>query len=448
MKKTTLALILCFVLVVFAFASCAKKDKNETTTADPGTTPATTVVPTEPEATEPEATEPEATEHVHTPEDDFEVLSEATCSDPGLKVRYCLECGQEIEREVIPVNPNAHNVENWTGVEPTLLSQSGYRDGTCTRCNQQLHEDLVWAPTVYNSSSPSGPYYNSGKFLVSKSTEDIRGDNHFCPTEEDPDGNDLWFEYSFLWNESLLNRNGLAEMEVAGLWNADSNTHAMHGPLFYLYTRDGASTDCPFGGHFDYSTYMPGLSPAWSCAVDPGNGLPIYQAGWASPITEDDSPAIGEYGWHRLGVHFHQEVAEYNEEKGGVVYSGYHELYVDGVKVWVLTTNMQGRWSNSKKSWNTNDNKDLKSRNSLLWTAEYDGENWTYTENNVLVKLYTDSSINSAVEPMYVVVDDPQWTCGDGFKLNVEPVAEPEEATITLAEGVEVSGKVWFKIAD
>ena len=438
MKKTTLALILCFVLVVFAFASCAKNNKNEATTADPGTTPATTVVPTEPEATE-----PEATEHVHTPEDDFEVLSDATCSAPGLKVRYCLECGQEIEREEIPIDPNAHNVETWTGVEPTLLSQSGYRDGTCTRCNQQLHEDLVWAPAVYNTSNPSGPYYNSGKFIVSKSTEDIRGDNHFCPTEGDPDGNDLWFEYSFLWNESFANWIGLAEMEVAGLWNADGR-YAHHRPLFYCYMRDGVKDYCPYAAHFDYTTHMPGLGSG--VFLDPGNGQKIYLGGHDDVLTEESHPSLGEYGWHRIGVHFHQEVAEYDEAKGGTVYAGYHELFIDGVKVWKILSNIQGRWTDN--SWNTNSGKDMKSTNCMLWTAEYDGVNWTYSENNVSVKVYMDANLSSALGSVYVVVDDPIWTCGSGFALNVEPNPTPTETTITLAEGVEVPGTVYFKLAD
>ena len=129
-----------------------------------------------------------------------------------------------------------------------------------------------------------------------------------------------------------------------------------------------------------------------------------------------------------------------------MVYAGYHELFIDGVKVWVIVSNMQGNWKDG--AWNTNSNKDLKSRDSLLWTATYDGENWTYAENNVLVKVYMDASIRSTANPVYVVIDDLIWTCGDGFVLNVEPVTDPVETTVTLAEGVEVPGTIYFKLAD
>ena len=46
------------------------------------------------------------------------------------------------------------------------------------------------------------------------------------------------------------------------------------------------------------------------------------------------------------------------------------------------------------------------------------------------------------------MIDDVQWTCGDGFVRNVEPVATPAADTITLAEGVEVPAAIYFKLAD
>ena len=363
--KKTLALILMLVMVAFAFASCGKK-AADATTANQATAPATTAsgdstkasettgTATQPEATEPEATEPEVTEppHEHTPDAEWTVIDEPTCSKPGKKVLYCEECDDEIDEEEIPVDPDAHNVENWVGVEPTLLLQSGYRDGTCTICNQPIHEDLVWAPKVFNSQSPNGEYYSNGTFMVTKSAAEARGDDkHYYPTEEDFDGNDLWFEYTFLWNPSFANWIGLAEMEVAGLWNAEANEYAKHRPLYYCMMRNDVVDYCPYAGHFDYTTQFPGVGV--DCFLDPGNGQPIYPADFVSPVTEESSPSFGEYGWHRVGVHYHQEIEEYDEAKGGVVYAGYHELYLDGVKIWVTKTNMQGKWSSSKQSWNT-----------------------------------------------------------------------------------------------
>jgi len=471
MKKLTLALatVLCLAIVVFAFASCGKSGKTDATTAANTTVASTTEAATEGETAhvhtpaseytiDKEATcvapgsksyhctecgeiIPESVTVVeklqHTPESNVTVIEKATCNSTGLQAYYCDVCGEIIEStsEIIPIDPTAHKVETWSA-KPTLLNPSVHAVGECTICHNTLEEDHDFVPNVVDSKNASST------FTISKTSEEIRGDKHFHPTEEDLDGNDLWLEYSFLWNETFANWTGLSEMEVAGIWSS-SDSYAQHKAFYYFYATDNPGKDCPFGGHFDYSAYMPGMS--WECAVDPGNGQPRYKAGWASPITEADSPAIGEYGWHRFGVHFHQEVEEYNETKGGVVYSGYHELYIDGVKVWKILTNMQGNWKNNK--WNDAD-KSMKGTNSMLWTAEYDGENWTYAEGNVSIKIYLSSSFHGSPESVYLVIDDPIWTCGDGFALNVVPDANPTETTITLAEGVEVPGTIHFKLAD
>ena len=473
MKKLTLALVpvLCLAIVVFAFASCGKSGKTDATTAASTTAASTAAAETTAEGT---------TAHVHTPASEYTIDRQATCANAGqksyhctvcgeiipesvlsidkldhkpeanitviekptciatgLQAYYCEECGELIESttEIIPIDETAHKVDVWSDT-PTLLNQSVHATGECTICHQPLEEDHVFVPNVVDSKDAPSTY------TISKSSGEIRGDKHFHPTEEDLDGNDLWLEYSFLWNESFANWDGLSEMEVAGIWSSSDN-YAKHKAFYYFYATDNPGKDCPFGGHFDYSAYMPGLS--WKCAVDPGNGQPIYKAGWANPITEADSPAVGEYGWHRFGVHFHQEVEGYDEAKGGTVYAGYHELYVDGVKVWKILTNMQGNWNNDK--WNDAD-KSLKGTDSLLWTATYDGENWTYSENDVSVKIYFSSSLRGSLNSVYVVIDDPIWTCGDGFVLNVVPDENPTETTITLAEGVEVPGTIHFKLAD
>ena len=79
-------------------------------------------------------------------------------------------------------------------------------------------------------------------------------------------------------------------------------------------------------------------------------------------------------GWHRLGVRYHQDVAV-DAGKGGIVYSGYTELYIDGVKVWKVLTDMQGYWQNSQWKHASNDGDkpgyaDLKDGNLLLWEAK------------------------------------------------------------------------------
>ena len=78
--------------------------------------------------------------------------------------------------------------------------------------------------------------------------------------------------------------------------------------------------------------------------------------------------------------------------------------------------------------------------------TEYDGI-W-YVDNDKRTVGLCFAGVANSENAAYVVNDDPQWTCGDGFVRNVEPVATPAADTIILAEGVEVPAAIYFKLAD
>ena len=206
MKKITLtlALILCLALCVFAFASCGKKTADATTdgkTAAP-TAAGTTAAPTEPESTEPGETEPEETEpaHAHTPEQEWIVESDPTCVTPGQKVLYCEECGLEIDRQEIPVDPGAHKVTDWTVTEAVnMFHTTGSRNGNCEYCHLNIVEELTFEPTIEVFDYSSGKKYNYSQIDF----ENVRGDKHFYPTDDNPEGNDMFIEFSILWNETI-----------------------------------------------------------------------------------------------------------------------------------------------------------------------------------------------------------------------------------------------------
>ena len=97
----------------------------------------------------------------------------------------------------------------------------------------------------YNSvpADTNGKYYNAetGNYSVRKTFGDIRGEKHFFPdSEENMLGNDLWFEYSFLWNDTLQN---LSKKNAAG---EDNKLHQvlcgeMHSKAFFwMALKDGA----------------------------------------------------------------------------------------------------------------------------------------------------------------------------------------------------------------
>ena len=350
----------------------------------------------------------------------------------------------------------------------TLL-EDGSQYRTCSFCGKKSEPEATkFEIYVSDSKNISASKYadNSNKDIaILKNAVDIRGDKSFAPTADDEDGNDLWFEYSFLYNDSLRyrdNPSNLAEMRLFAFRSISKASN--YRGFYYLYflndkdkgPADGAfdtSNDCPWAGHIDFSTYYPGSDPGQNCALDLTsegntlNGKPIgrYIAGWGAG--RDDAPYLwdSEYqtmgGWHRLGFHYHQEASIVN---GEVRYEGYTELFIDGVKCWKVLTNMEGNYKDGK--WKNTD-WSLKGKNLLLWTATIDPEDDTklvYTNNDdVRVGLRLDN-LKSSSQSVYVAFDDVQWTCGDGFATSVVRVENPKPVKITLPDGKEYDGAMYF----
>ena len=335
--------------------------------------------------------------------------------------------------------------------------------------------------SIYDSKDPSGPYVygvEGNHFFVSKTVGDIKGDTVFHPTGDNPDGNDLWFEYSFLWNASLANWDqSKSEMMLFGFRNASA-----YRDFYYLYTKDDQSEDCPYAGHIDYSTYMHGWSDAEAhqCAEDlSGQGYSLfgdpvgrYNAGWDyyhGGVKRTSSPYLYDYewttkggaGWHRLGFRYHQEVKNDDPSKG-IYYTGYTELYINGVKVWKVQTDMQGYWKNS--TWNQSlgygkkGYADLKANGLLLWEAKESATDeeiaagWEkygdlYYKDQDLLKVQARlDRVKDSTNAVYVGVADICWTCGGNkFAHPVSYRSDPlnDARTVTLG-GNNYSTKIWF----
>ena len=189
------------------------------------------------------------------------------------------------------------------------------------------------------------------------------GAKTFCPTQENPAGNDLYIEYSVLFSKYLTEtylKASAGPYVVSGVANGTS----MQKALIYWDPCDSES-DCGFEttGNFDKIA-----------ASDPG-----YYPKIAAPSVFADKPHVGgsdennpEYGWHRIGIVYHEEVtnaaALRADETPGATPAKYYltmSLYIDGNLVSVLCSddNKQGDY-------------DLK-----LYTAESDGAGGiTYTD--------------------------------------------------------------------
>ena len=398
---------------------------------------------------------------------------------------YSAKIGSEFEQNVAQVNyPVAKQLEvedgvfvpvtmwytkacaehTWDGeftlVEEATLLNDGLKVEHCSVCGMSHEVAVEAAPVITDSKNiAASPYAdNSNKDLaILKSVANIRGEDHFYPdsTEIGAQGNDLWFEYSFLYNDSLQYRDAaehLAEMRLFGFRSAD---YSKYRGFYYIYflNDDGkggafnTSGDCPWAGHIDFSTYDTTYSPGQNCADDltslgnklNGKTIGRYIAGWGAG--RDDSPYLwdAEYqtmgGWHRLGFRYHQEVASVEGNK--VTYAGYTELYIDGVLCWRVHTNFSDTHNDG-----------LGKKGLLLWTATAaDGVITGYTENDTMLVGTRIDRLDTSSQSVYVGIDDPQWNCGDGFVHPVVRVEEPKPTKITLPDGNDYDGAMYFTYA-
>ena len=437
MKKLTLtlALILCLTLLVFAFASCNKKSSSTSTTAAPGTVaPSTTAAPAEPTTAAP--TEPP---HVHTPDTEFSTLTEPTCSAIGYQAKLCTECGEPIEEtiEEIPINPNAHSVDDWTTVEPTLLS-AGSRSGTCTLCHNVVNEVIEETFNEWKYTTESTDVLSKSKNIGSQILTDGK---HFYPTDENPDGLDLYIEFSFLWNAGLLKMSSMNDSKAQVLTGCINDQDA------YWMALTTNAYDCGnkvAPGGFEYVAcrtveFGPdGMSQTTANNNNVGNTFADF------PNIGGADQANPEWGWHRVAIVVHEEVlneaALKADNEAGATNAQYlfsFTCYIDGVKIYQLSNRSDPAFKES--TYRTG---------NMLYTAQSDGEGGiTYTDissgfNVNWIKIPTSKTTEGTAYAVYV---DEAIFAGTAFAQNVEKVTAPADNVYTAKDGTEVPAKIWYQ---
>ncbi|MBO4283115.1 MAG: endonuclease/exonuclease/phosphatase family protein [Clostridia bacterium] len=233
------------------------------------------------------------------------------------------------------------------------------------------------------------------------------GAKTFCPTQGNPAGNDLYIEYSVLFSKYLTEtylKASAGPYVVSGVAEGDS----MHYALIYWDPCD-AKSDYRFTTTGNFTTVAP---------EDPGLFPNI-----ATGSEYADFPHVGgedaenpEYGWHRIGIVYHEEVTNVNAVKGGADAEYYLtvSLYIDGRLVSVLcSTDNLAEDSN---------NYDLK-----LYTAESDGNGGivytdvaeTERDQSVYVYRLRNFQYVSGSKIPYCVFADCYATCGNDFVQRV-----------------------------
>ena len=484
MKKCTLtlALVLCLVLCAFAFASCDKKGKTASTTAAAGKTECAHVwgdyvVDLEPTCsdagvkskycTKCGAQDPASVAEIdplpHTEAENYTVDTPATCSAVGWESKHCTVCGAIIASTAreIDIDENAHDVETWTVTDQaTMFNQTGHRNGICKLCKKPVEEEIKYEPTVLICNGSK-----TGKYEYAQvSFKDVRGDKHFYPTDGDAYGNDLYVEYSVLWNPSMLNLDGANNSKNPYIVTRLKDTDPI---LYWSPTTKIRTSDCKdFPGAFEWmGRYRVPITDGE--VITPTGMAPTYTDAANGKYTLGDQysdfPNIGgnaaqpdvnnldnghEWGWHRIALRYHLELADEAAVKAGTAgdktadYVGTVTVYIDGVAKFKLKT----------ADFVVEDEQPgIRTLTGSLFTAEADGEGGiTYKdmdENWVDPFELAQRSVKSGTTA-YVVIADVMVTCGKDFAMKVDRVDNPEAAKFVVDEtnNVEIDAPVYFKL--
>ena len=261
------------------------------------------------------------------------------------------------------------------------------------------------------------------------------GAKTFCPTQENPTGNDLYIEYSVLFSKYATTQylNSGAYL-LSGVGHGTSSSDLKRG--FFYWDLDGSNSDKGFAtvGNGNFKVVA---------SEDPGLFPDILDE---DPYVYDHFPHVGgadeenpEYGWHRIGLVYHEEVTNVNAVKGGADAEYYLtvSLYIDGVLVSVLCAddNLDG----------DNGNWDMK-----LYTAQSDGKGgiaYTDIASDRYVYIYRmkyQGTSNS--NPAYCVFADAYATCGHSFVQPVEHVDYPATSYYRADNEKAIFAPVYYRI--
>lgn len=412
MKKLTqaLSLVLCLILCAFAFASCGKK-KPATTTAN-GCAHEWGEYVVEVNATcssvgmkvryckKCQAPDPETAEIpklAHTESTDYKTIRKETCSDEGYKTKYCTICGANIDStgEVIPADPDKHVVTLWTNTA-NMFNPDGKLIGTCTACGKPVEKTSKYELIMETFTSSSGQY-NAERVDFA----DIRGDKHFYPTTEDSQGNDLYIEFSIFWNDSLLNLDPAADSYICGRLTDGK-------PIYYFSPVAGCPTSAAHvAGAFEWMGNFKTPISDDEVATPVTMMTETISTNYADfPNIMGDDEAHPEYGWHRVGIRYHLELIDGKDGSKLTDYVGTATCYVDGVAIFKLSTGTLGM-----QTWG-----------GQLFTVE----NGEYKDaDNYVIPLQFNRARTMANTTAYLAYADVFVSCGKGFVMPVERVANP-----------------------
>ncbi|MBO4284470.1 MAG: hypothetical protein J5958_07615 [Clostridia bacterium] len=272
------------------------------------------------------------------------------------------------------------------------------------------------------------------------------GAKTFHPTQENSTGNDLHIEYSVLFNAQLNNLLASNDPYVASyIANSSMNKGK---PIFYW----SPCTDIPMSDNKDFPGGLEWFGNFVTLAEDdpglyPNMVPPVGKTYGSFPNIGGTDSEHPEYGWHRIGIVYHEEVtneaALREDETPGATPAQYYltvSLYIDGTLVSVLCAddNMDGDF-------------DLK-----LYTAQSDGHGGiTYTDiasdRYVFIYRMKYKGSDSAQDKntyAYCVFADAYATCGNSFVQTVEHVDLPMSSYYRASDEKGIFAPVYYRITN
>ena len=309
----------------------------------------------------------------------------------------------------------------WVAVKVTNIPQDEYNKWIYVRAFVTDGEGTRYSDTVHISPFEAHRDFDESirEYIGTSSKKDYgdlrnvwtdvlqSGAKTFHPTQENPAGNDLYIEYSVLFSKYLTEtylKASAGPYVVSGVSKGDS----MHYALMYWDPCD-AKSDYRFTTTGNFTTVAdedPGLFPNMATGSEYAD----------FPHVGGEDAENPEYGWHRIGLVYHEEVTNVNAVKGGADAEYYLtvSLYIDGRLVSVLC-------STDNLAEDSNDY-DLK-----LYTAEHDGNGGivytdvaeTERDQSVYVYRLRNFQYVSSSKVPYCVFADCYATCGKDFVQRV-----------------------------
>ena len=322
-----------------------------------------------------------------------------TCTTEGSKSIKCIYC-QGTKPDSTEVIPASGHTEAPVVIQPTLFSE-GLAEGECTACGEEVSQILPKTEAKVEILNAG----NNSEIRDFVYFYDLIGDDHFYPTEENPNGKSLYVEFSFLWNETLAKVTTNEAYAQFGRINGANDAGAC-APWWFAFGDNCDALWCQLAGGFEVGH---GVAPLYGPTID-GN------------TAEEDFPNIGDYGWHRIGMKYTQLTEVDNAPDNSNMLC---ELYIDGSLVISYYMAADER--------------------CLLYTGDAESG---YADNlDIKLLFYRIAKPKTTEGEAYFVIADAFYSVGGGFVLDVEPLATPTEGTYSPTEGVELPANLHFAVS-